>query len=485
MILLKHCLRGLLTVAPLCGVATALANDITGPSSSAAPYLLRTQPSVVTVSILTAGDAVNYKADGVTPYRMVGIPDGLGAFDNGNGTFTLLANHEIPLNTNGVPFGIVRDHGFAGAFVSKWTIDKSTLTVLHGEDLIKHAFTWDLSSYSYQPITNAFARFCSADLPPLSAFYNAATGKGYNGRIYMNGEEQATVGRAFAHLLDGNSFELPWLGKLAWENSVAHPNTGDKTVVCGMDDGPGGQVYVYVGEKTTSAHPIAAAGLANGVLYGIKVSGVTAENPAVGIPSGTAFTGFNLGDVSGLTGDQLETNSFDNGVTTFQRPEDGCWDPSNPNDFYFVTTANFTGRSRLWRLCFINPADPALGGTIDMLLDGTEGPKMMDNITISRRGSIFIQEDVGNQNHLGKIWRYSIKKDTVELVAQHDPNLFDPLSPNFLTRDEESSGIIPADDILGEGWYLLDVQAHFLSADPEIFEGGQINALHFPPGREK
>ena len=36
---------------------------------------------------MTVGDSVNAKPDG-TPYRMVGIPDGLGAFDNGDGTFT-------------------------------------------------------------------------------------------------------------------------------------------------------------------------------------------------------------------------------------------------------------------------------------------------------------------------------------------------------------------------------------------------------------
>jgi len=95
-------------------IASAFAQNITGPSSSQDPYLVRTEPGVVTVSILTVGDAVNYKADGVTPYRMVGIPDGLGAFDNGDGTFTLLMNHELASTTNG-PSGIVRDHGFAGA----------------------------------------------------------------------------------------------------------------------------------------------------------------------------------------------------------------------------------------------------------------------------------------------------------------------------------------------------------------------------------
>ena len=60
----------------------------------------------------------------------------------------------------------------------------------------------------------------------------------------------------------------------------------------------------------------------------------------------------------------------------------------------------------------------------------------------------------------------------------------DPVADGFLTQDEESSGIIPVSDILGEGWYLLDVQAHY-GTDTELVEGGQLNALHFPPGREK
>ena len=472
-------LGSLLLALPVGPLDRAMANAVTGPSSSQSPYLVRTRPGVVTLSILTVGDSVNPKADGITPYRMVGIPDGLGAFDNAGGTFTLLMNHELAGTR-----GIVRDHGFAGSFVSRWTIDKETLTVLHGEDLIKHAFRWDSISSSYQPASNAFSRFCSADLPPVSAFYNAASGLGYNGRIFMNGEESGLEGRAFAHLMDGNSYELPWLGKFAWENAVAHPDAGSKTVVAGLDDGTGGQVYFYVGQKTSSGNPIAAAGLANGVLYGIKVSGITNESADTGIPSGTWFMGVDLGDASAKTGAELEAQSKTNGVTTFLRPEDGAWDPNHSHDFYFVTTASFTGKSRLWRLRFIDPAQPAAGGTINMLLDGTAGPKMMDNITISRRGSIFIQEDVGNQLHLGKIWRYSIASGTIEMVAQHDPNRFDPTASGFLTADEESSGIIPMDDILGEGWFLLDVQAHY-ATDAELVEGGQLVGLHFPPGQEK
>jgi hypothetical protein len=104
---------GLVAVAVAAGIALGDPGEQTGPSSSQSPYLVRSQPGVVTRSILTVGDSVNSKPDGVTPYRLVGIPDGLGAFDNGDGTFTLLVNHEIPGT------GITRAHGSVGAFVSK------------------------------------------------------------------------------------------------------------------------------------------------------------------------------------------------------------------------------------------------------------------------------------------------------------------------------------------------------------------------------
>ena len=69
-------------VIALSAVTGLLANSITGPSSSQSPYIVRSQPGVVVKAIMTVGDSVNLKPDGVTPYRMVGIADGLGAFDN-------------------------------------------------------------------------------------------------------------------------------------------------------------------------------------------------------------------------------------------------------------------------------------------------------------------------------------------------------------------------------------------------------------------
>jgi hypothetical protein len=462
----------------LAAVAAAVTGGTTGPSSSESPYLVRTHAGVVFKSILTTGDTVAGASTGT--YRMVGIPDGLGAFDNGDGTFTVLMNHEI----NGT-LGVPRAHGGKGAFVSKWVIDKSDLSLVSGEDQIKTVNLWN--GTAYQPTSNVtFSRFCSADLPKLSALYNGETGKGYDGRIFMDGEESGAEGRAFAHVVsDGSSWELPWLGKMSFENSLANWGTGNRTIVAATDDQGGGrgQVYVYAGDKKTSGNPVEKAGLTGGSLYGIKVDGVPFEDAAAGSPSGTHFSTYAFGDVSSTTGAALETASNDNGVTNFRRPEDGAWDPVDPNVFYFVTTDVFNGKSRLWRLNFEDASHPEQGGTIDMLLNGTEGQNMLDNMGPNRRGQIVLQEDIGDNVPLGKVWLYDLSSDTLTQVAQHDPNRFAVGAPDFITIDEESSGVIDVSRILGSGWFLLDVQSHKASADPELVEGGQLLAMHIAPGK--
>ncbi len=472
------------TTLCLLGAGTAFAGPATqGPSSSASPYLVAARPGVVTTSLLTVGDTVG-------GYRMAGIPDGLGAFDNGDGTFTVLMNHEL-----GSDKGVVRDHGARGAFVSRWIVSKDSLQVLSGEDLVKRVKTWD--GTQWQTTTTTLNRLCSADLPAASAFYDAASGKGTQHRILMNGEEAGAEGRALAHVVEGpdegTSYILPALGRASWENVVAMPDTGEKTVVVGLDDSGGGQVYVYVGEKKSTGNDVERAGLTGGKLYGLKITGVAAETDATAVPpSGAGFQLVEIPGAGALTGTQLETASAELGVSALARPEDGAWDPTTPGGFYFATTASFSGTSRLWHLSFSDVQDVTAGGTATIAVSSPAfdpslpnadqaGPRMMDNITVNDRGQVLLQEDPGGNDYLSGVFQYDPATARTVRVARHDASLFAPDAAHFLTRDEESSGIVPV-PFLGEGKYLFDVQAHYRT-DSETVEGGQLGLLHVAPGK--
>ena len=77
-----------------------------------------------------------------------------------------------------------------------------------------------------------------------------------------------------------------------------------------------------------------------------------------------------------------------------------------------------------------------------------------------------------------------MEANAVAEFLKHNPKFFDPSipgNPSFITQDEESSGLIDAGHILGRGWFLLDVQAHKLSSDPELVEGGQLLAMSVDP----
>ncbi|PBQ34167.1 hypothetical protein CNR22_21140 [Sphingobacteriaceae bacterium] len=456
-------------------IGSAMAQTIvTGPSSSQTPYLQPLAAGSTITSIFTTSSSVG-------GYTMCGTPDGLGAYDNNDGTFTLLMNHEF-----GSTAGVARAHGQPGAFISKWVINKSTLAVVSGADLMQNINLWTGTTYTTYNAANtstlaAFGRFCSADLPAVSAYYNAASGKGTQERIFMNGEESGTEGRALAHIATGpnagNTYELPHLGKASFENQVACPYSSDKTIVVGLDDATPGQVYVYIGTKSSTGNEITKAGLVGGKLYGVAVLGLLNE-VSTGFPNaGTTFNLIDLGNVSNQTGATLNTNSNNVGVTNFLRPEDGAWDPSNPRDFYFATTNAFASPSRVWRLRFTDINNPELGGTITTVLDGTEGQKMLDNITIDHYGNMMLVEDVGNNAHNGKVWNYKLATDNFSLFAQHDTTRFMTGGANFLTIDEEASGILDAQDVLGAGMFLIVDQAHY--AQPgALVEGGQLMTLY-------
>ena len=127
---------GAASLASLAGTpaGAVVGTGVKGPSTTVAPYVLPVADGVQTTSVLTVGDMA--AANG---YKMVGIPDGLGARPSTGGLFELYMNHELrgpnPTATPPQPAqGIVRRHGQAGAFVSNFKINRSTLAVTEGRD---------------------------------------------------------------------------------------------------------------------------------------------------------------------------------------------------------------------------------------------------------------------------------------------------------------------------------------------------------------
>jgi hypothetical protein len=511
-------LRITLTAALAVSLAHAASAQIQGPSTASTPYVLPLQPGTETISILTV-DNTGAIADDVVPkinggsYGMAGIPDGMGAFDNGDGSFTLLVNHEL-----GNTLGVVRDHGAIGAYVSKWIVFKNSLVVSAGEDLMKQVYGWNAATQQSNATSGTFAfnRYCSADLPEASAFYNAATGLGTQARVFMHGEEGGSTGWARASVATGPDAGKSYiLGKFnlstngsglagvgAWENLLANPYPQDKTVVIGNNDGGTGimtnSLAVYVGTKTNTGSEVDRAGLTNGTLKFVNVTGNPAEivnntTRATNITSGTRFT---LGGTSS---------------TTFSRPEDGAWNPLNPREYYFVTTdvldtvsdglGAAVGQTRLWRLTFDDITNPDLGGKIDLLIDGrtVAGQKvnMFDNIAVNRKtGHLLLQEDVGNAAHNGKMWEYDPATDVLTMIAKHDPARFGDRAGGVTTPatspfnvDEETSGVIDITSIMagsvlhkgnpGEAWYISSDQAHYTTGITAAqVEGGQMFVIH-------
>lgn len=466
-----------------------------GPNSLAEPFINGVPTrfgETAYKAIITAGAVAGRpQKNADNGYAMVGVPDGLGALDE-NDTFTVFMNHEL-----GSAAGVKRTHGAKGAFVSSWTIRKSDLAVISGSDLIRKVYTstGDSNVTVWTAGITTLDGFCSADLPVKSAFFNSKSGLGYNGRIFMNGEEIGNAGRAFAHVVTGtergNSYELPRLGRAAWENIVAHPDTGDKTVVVGLDDSTPGHLYVYIGDKQNTGNPAQRAGLDNGTLFGIKVEGASQQEDRIAGYHNKSFSlvAFSR-EEAGSGGAKFRGQSAAKGVTQFLRPEDGAWDTLDPNRFYFATTDRFdsdkqVGASRLYALQFTDIKNPIAGGKIELLIDGgvgTQKVQMLDNITVASDGTLVLLEDPSNEDYLGKVWYFNPATRKLTLVGEHVSKFFTPGAANFLTNDEEASGVIEVTAFFGGvagydtqkyRYFLLTSQAHY-ALDGELVQGGQL-----------
>ena len=463
-------------------------------------YMISANSAVSLNPIVTTGDVI-----AGTVIR--GIPDGMGAYDNGRGGITLLSNHEVS-TTDKIALRSKSDTSQWGVSITAMNYSPTSKTVTSAGNLFNNIKYWNYKTGQYQdtPIGGepggqaagtfgwGISRFCSATYSPAGTFiYN---GIGYEGALFTTGEEIGDSSRGFAFDMNGNGFQLPRVGMLSMENIIPTRKPGINTMALINEDGSAtdSQLHMYLGKKQSTGTSVDKAGLTNGDLYVLNVPTIADDNilrttVAKSTPVDATFKKI---EWNASVAD-FAKGARDNGFR-FSRIEDGNWDPSNPNIFYFLTTESnkdpvatkanpdeptyARDGGALWRLTFKDAQNPLLGAKLEMLLNGGEAPYLSkpDNLTVTKDGIIMIQEDPGNNAHVARLLAYRIKDAKLAVVAQFDPKYFSATGSKFMTLDEESSGIIDVSDFLRKGndtktYFMLNAQIHTYSGVTTVDPG--------------
>ena len=459
-------------------------------AGSAVANSVLTKPEYITaVSSAASIKTLAYAGDQITGLTIRGIPDGMGAYRNEDGTITLLSVHEVPSYGAIGTLAKAADAGkpVQGVSITKLTLNKDGNRVNRASDFIKSWSFYNYNTKKYQstatgaaPTTqtlgmdNFISRFCSATLVQAGAlsFKDGSTTLGYDGAVFLAGEEDGDsgYGRGFAFDMDGNGINLPRMGLASWENLMPNLKPGKNTVVMGNEDGSAtdSQLFMYVGTKTASGTFADKAGLTNGDLHVMSIPNIANDNAF------RAAYGKNKAvDVKfekTIWDGDMKTQQVDHAAkgTEMSRVEDGEWDPKNPNVFYFVTTESNKdpgatkenpsepGVSRdgggFWRLTFVDGQKPELGAKLELLLDGSEAPYLSkpDNMTITADGIVLLQEDPGNNAHVSRIVAFRPKDGKLAVVAEFNKEYFEKGASKFMTVDEESSGIIDVTSLVAK-----------------------------------
>ena len=492
--------------AVVAAVAVAVSGGVAYSASLKPLYIL---PVASGVSI----KPLAYTGDKITSTIVRGIPDGMGAYKNAAGDLTLLSVHEMP------SYSALNQ--LSKSSTSQWgvSITEFNYSVKAGRITSAKNFIKDIKYYNYNtgaygdtPIGAApagttkgldwnISRFCSATLVQAGnlAFKDGATTYGYEGGVFLSGEEDGDSGyaRGFAFDMDGHGIQLPRIGLASWENLMPNLKPGINTVVMGNEDGSAtdSQLFMYVGKKTTTGTFADKAGLTNGDVHVMSIPDITNDNAfrakyGKNNPVAVEFkkTIWNA-DQATQQKDHAEKG------TEMSRVEDGEWDPSNPNVFYFITTESnkdpgatkpnpaepTTSRDggALWRLTFVDGQKPELGAKLEMLLDGSEAPYFSkpDNLAITANGVILVQEDPGGNAHVSRIFAVRPTDGKIAVLAEFNKEYFAAGAAQFMTIDEESSGIIDVTKLLAKSddkntYFFFNAQVHT--------EGGAIARPDLP-----
>ena len=490
-------------------------------------------------SLITVGEVVNGLQAGSSVYVPPGIFDGMGAYDNGDGTYSVLVNHELAssagyqMNVAGLT-GITPGSasGVAGARISRFIVAKDIdgnaangfqSKVLSGGLAYDNVISPDPSFAK-----GGFNRFCSANLAPAGQF----SGRGFADSLFLVGEESGS-GRFFALDPSGEDlYHVPAFGLGGWESATAVDTGSANTVAVMLFDDTSGianYLYLWVGTKTAgSTDFLARNGIAaaSGSLYAWKANDIANTQAALnGVNLNTPVNGswVQLGtgtQVAALaSASDLRSLASAQGAMAFVRIEDGDVDPVSGRKVAFNTTGgsgdDLYGNTNIIDLTnafdangqVVSGATTALRVLVDAdRLTGVarqNGVRNPDNLAWSANGRLYIQEDRSLPAGVGdgsfgseeaSIWSVDVLTGSADRWAQIDrssvPTAYgqSDSSPSD-GGNWESSGVIDVSAIYGTAagtYFLSTVQAHSLTngnlnGTPYLVEGGQIDLIKAVP----
>ncbi len=430
-------LEALIAAPPVAGAGTftsTMLKDVAGG------------PELKITSLITNGEFTNGLNPGDSVYVPTGIFDGQGAYDNGDGTYTLLVNSELG-STSGYGYllpGV--EGGFTGARVSSLVIDKDVdddasngyqSAVIAG-GLAYDSIYLDGSDTAIDQAADlgaGFKRFCAANLVEANSF---GADKGFADRIYLVGEEEFSGdgGSFFALDVNGRAIhEVVGFGKGTWESATNIDTGSSDTVAVLLFDDAKAPLYMWVGSKSAAADAsfLERNGLAasQGSLYTFVTTALPENGVSVGPDSSDlfAFTQAN-GINTAINGSWVDLASLDPnyaslgapalrqlavgaGALQLSRIEDGEVNPLNSQQAVFVSTGTKDFASgdlygNVFTLDFSDAfgSDGLIAGSGDsvlkvvydgdLLADPTTGIRNPDNMTISADGFAYLQEDRAN-----------------------------------------------------------------------------------------
>ncbi|MBD2424080.1 choice-of-anchor I family protein [Cyanobium sp. FACHB-13342] len=485
-------------------------------------------PELKVTSLITNGEFTNGLNPGDSVYAPTGIFDGQGAYENGDGSYTLLVNSELGADRG---YGYLLpgvEGGLTGARVSSLVIDKDVdddasngyqSAVIAG-GLAYDSIYLDGSATAIDQAADlgaGFKRFCAANLVEANSF---GADTGFADRIYLVGEEEFSGdgGSFFALDVNGRAIhEVVGFGKGTWESATIINTGSTDTVAVLLFDDAKAPLYMWVGTKSAAADAsfLERNGLAasQGTLYTFVTTALLENGVSIGPDSSDLFAftqanGINVAingswvdlasldpNYASLGAPALRQLAVNAGALQLSRIEDGEVNPLNSQQAVFVSTgtADFNKGDLYGNVYTLDFSDAfgsdglvaASGESVlkvvydgDLLADPTTGIRNPDNMTISADGYVYLQEDRANgggtnisAGNFGtqeaSIWQLAIDPITGDSID--DPTRWAQIDRTAVPTVYGQTDPNPADYGNWESSGIIDVSAIYGEAAGSLF----------------